>query len=291
MPSKWTPLSQRDNSDSEYHGLHEGVPPWLLQTLLTWIEHAFAHTRSTQAGRRVEMSYPVQTMRAAERELRFHLRETEGFWMWSELRALLEVDEILMLDVIDWALHKGSYGSGTTKVTELNGYLESGGSVWVAVPVSEVHELQRRVEAAALIAVTAATTPADNASTHLRDAWSKAYGRNPDPSGAYREAVRAVEAVAKPTIAPKDNLATLGKMIRAIEDAPHKFAIALDPKGIPPIDGLVTMMKLLWTAQLDRHGTDDTTKPLNVTQDQAESAVNLAVTLVQWFRSGAVSRI
>jgi hypothetical protein len=51
---------------------------------------------------------------------------------------------------------------------------------------------------------------------YLATAWNRAYGRNPDPSGAYRDAIRAVEASAKPIILPADPVATLGKMIAAL---------------------------------------------------------------------------
>jgi hypothetical protein len=51
------------------------------------------------------------------------------------------------------------------------------------------------------------------------------------------------------------------------------------------------MMDLLWYGQIDRHGTDDETVPVNVTQKQAEAAVHAAVTLVEWFISGAFRRV
>jgi hypothetical protein len=54
------------------------------------------------------------------------------------------------------------------------------------------------------------------------------------------------------------------------------------------VDVVTDMMGQLWTAQLDRHGTNDETAPLAVSQAQAEAAVHLAVTLVHWFQSGAV---
>ena len=42
-------------------------------------------------------------------------------------------------------------------------------------------------------------------------------------------------------------------------------------------------MELLWTNQLDRHGTDDESVPLQVTQEQAELAVHIALLLVRIF--------
>ena len=47
-------------------------------------------------------------------------------------------------------------------------------------------------------------------------------------------------------------------------------------------------MEMIWKSQFDRHGTDDTARPLNVSQPEAEAAVQIGVTLVQLFRTGAI---
>jgi hypothetical protein len=52
-------------------------------------------------------------------------------------------------------------------------------------------------------------------------------GRNPDESTAYREAIRAVEAAAKPVIIPKNDKATLGQMIAALRDNGDKWATTI----------------------------------------------------------------
>jgi hypothetical protein len=49
------------------------------------------------------------------------------------------------------------------------------------------------------------------------------------------------------------------------------------------------MMDLLWTSQLDRHGSDDAKVPLRVSLEEARAAVHLAAALVQLFKSGAVA--
>ena len=49
------------------------------------------------------------------------------------------------------------------------------------------------------------------------------------------------------------------------------------------------MMRALWAGQTDRHG-GDSDPALVITQEVAETAVLLAVPLVQWFTSGAVAR-
>jgi hypothetical protein len=50
------------------------------------------------------------------------------------------------------------------------------------------------------------------------------------------------------------------------------------------------MMRVLWKSQLDRHGTDNEAVPIEVSKDEAETALHLAITLVHWFTSGAVTR-
>lgn len=77
-------------------------------------------------------------------------------------------------------------------------------------------------------------------------------------------------------------------MIGALRDAPDKWEFAMAPKGGQPVDMVRTAMSLLWTAQLDRHGTDDESVPLSVSAAEAEAAVHLAVTLVNWCRGDSL---
>jgi hypothetical protein len=52
---------------------------------------------------------------------------------------------------------------------------------------------------------------------------------------------------------------------------------------------LLSNLKQLWWGQYDRHGgLPDSPLPDDVTQDEAESAVMLAVTLIGWFETGKV---
>jgi hypothetical protein len=117
-------------------------------------------------------------------------------------------------------------------------------------------------------------------------AWNKIAGRQPDPSGAYREAVRAVEAAAKPVVLPDAARATLGTMIAAMRDKPEKWTTSLGS-----VDDVRNMMQLLWTNQSDRHGTDDEDAPMNVTPEEADGAVHLALTLTRFFAAGQVRRV
>lgn len=78
-------------------------------------------------------------------------------------------------------------------------------------------------------------------------------------------------------------------MLNEFRGAPAKWAIAIGDQA-DKVAAVTTMLELLWKGQHDRHGSDDDTKPLNVTIDEARAAVHLAVLIVQWFRSGAISR-
>ena len=113
-------------------------------------------------------------------------------------------------------------------------------------------------------------------------------GRNPDPSRAYNEAIRAVEVVAAPVVIPDDPKATLGKIIKAMEDKPSKWTVDLVEATPEQVTGMAAM---IWQAQFDRHGTDDEDVPLNVSQEQADAAVHVAIALVRLFAGGHITRV
>jgi hypothetical protein len=50
------------------------------------------------------------------------------------------------------------------------------------------------------------------------------------------------------------------------------------------------MAAMIWTGQLDRHGTDDPAAPLNVDQAEADAAFHIALALVRLFVSAAITR-
>jgi hypothetical protein len=193
------------------------------------------------------------------------------------------------LDILDCLLMLSAswrWVNARTAWESLDEMLATGGSAWkVGYDPDGRPCLQRRVDETSEMAAKAAMSKPGNAASHLRAAWHKVYGRSPDASAAYREAVRAIEAAAKPVVTPNDSIATLGKMITAMRDKPSKWTTELGSVTV-----VADMMGELWTSQLDRHGTDDESVPLSVSAAQAEAALHLAVTLVQWFQGGAVRR-
>ena len=113
-------------------------------------------------------------------------------------------------------------------------------------------------------------------------------GRSPDPSSAYREAIRAVEVVAGPVVKPGDSKATLGTIISALRDKPSKWTVDLE-KASP--EQVTEMLAMLWQSQFDRHGTDDESVPLNVSQEQADAAVHIAIALTRMFAGGHIKAV
>lgn len=74
-------------------------------------------------------------------------------------------------------------------------------------------------------------------------------------------------------------------MIADIRNKPAKWTVVLEGASMENVADLASM---IWTSQLDRHGTDDETVPLSVSQDEADAAVHLAIGLVRLFVGGQV---
>jgi hypothetical protein len=178
-----------------------------------------------------------------------------------------------------------------SRLAELDRMLREAGSAWTAVVRGDVCRLERRVDATVAAAAQRVMDESGRAGELLSRAWRAVYGRTPDPSSGYRDSVRAVEAAARPVVSPNNSSATLGTMIHDLEVAPKKWVVRLStPPGFDKVDALVNMIKLLWKAQFDRHGTPDENVPINVSNEEAVTALHLATTLVQWFADGAVAR-
>ena len=112
--------------------------------------------------------------------------------------------------------------------------------------------LERRVDLTATAAFDQAVMPNDSASTELAEAWSRAYGRDPDPSDVWDHSIMAVEAILQKIISPDNNSTTLGTLIKNLRDGAHKFEFVLtnDQGGVQT---LLAMLQLMWPNP-DRHG-------------------------------------
>lgn len=282
----WLPLSQRTGKKPALTGPYDGIPSWLSHSVTEWSVSRFRYFHSVYGH-----TEDQQRLNRAERKLRIELPMGS---FDARLKALIEQaldDDDVFLDLLDFLLNDldtNPHGDDPTFAKELAGYLSEAASAWRVAKRNDRFCLERVSSPESMAAVDIATSAGDRAGQLLASAWNAVYGRETNASLAYRDAVRAVEAAARPIITPADAAATLGKMIAALRDAPDKWTFVMEPKGDQPVEMVQTAMSLLWTAQLDRHGTDDESVPLSVSAVEAEAAVHLAVTLVNWCRNDAL---
>lgn len=276
--------------------LTDGVPSWLRESLWSWLSGQLHSTYGN--NRSGSYSAPnAEKMRRVERVLRISSGWTGGEATISDRQALLHhlrgtlyKDDESFLGAVDLML--SDLPPEHYHCEELERSLEEAASAWRVGLVSGKPGLVERIDATVQLAAETTGTLDARAGRLLADAWKHAFSMTRDPSAAYRYAVRAVEAAAAPVISPKDSIPTLGKMITAFRDKPDKWNFtfkvdsAADPKTV-----LLGMMQILWTNEYTRHVDPDIQAPLHVSQAEAESAVVLALTLVNWFVSGAISPV
>ncbi len=145
------------------------------------------------------------------------------------------------------------------------------------------YELQDRQPEELTKLVTEATAARDRAAEHLRRAWSKAFARRPDPTGACMDAVAAIEVAAKPVVNPNNPKLTLGTALRDMKAKPSKWTT--DSEADDDVERVFAIMELVWTGHF-RHGNE--AKPIDVSPEGAEMIVQLAAVLVHWFGSGRI---
>jgi hypothetical protein len=289
---QWRPLSVRETNGAEaYDGPHDGVPEWMFGALWDWITKRYPLTRVLMSGayddpaasdtyRRIQMALGLSLEQPG--------REALARRMQSTLHGIAVQRPAVLLDVADYWLAHDAAGERVAK-RELDDLLRASRSVWTVTP-GEPAYLARRVAAEvrdAAIALGDTGRPAE----HLSRAWRALYGRNPNPSEGYREVVKAVEVAARPVVSPDNGRTTLGTIIHDMRTKPDKWTVGLKhhtPGG--QVSAVVGMLDLLWSGQSDRHGDPDPAAPLEVTQDEAEAALHLALTLVHWFSRGVVMR-
>jgi hypothetical protein len=244
-------------------------------------------------------------LREVERNLRIALDWRNGSTSASRsLASAMAVNNETVVAVADFALKNVELGYGLNDVHDapmaLDRALKGAGSVWsVAGDPNTGYSLRRRITEAGDTLARQPQAGAGNAAAELRMAYDSAYGRNPDPSDAYRHAVKAVEAAAIPIVSPNNPAATLGTVIGDIRQKPAKFASVLTrparrigPTGndLTPVEVTIALMDQLWHNQTDRHSPGDTEPTVPLTPEQAGWAVHTAGLLVQVFRSGWIRR-
>lgn len=286
----FVPLGLDGEDLARFTALRDDVPPWLETSLWAWIRREFTNFGSS--GGRSTSTMSNALAREVERNLHIPIRwNGEHAWdtdaAFKGIRASFPDGEPMRV----WRLV--DYLLGTKRDVQkknLGQLLAEAGSAWTVGERNGRPGLIKRLPSGVAQAALAAFQHGD-AGRRLESAWASAFGVSPDPEAAYSRAVKAVEDAAIPVVNPGNDKATLGTLIGQMSgggkfNLPHLRTHA----NAHSHDVLISMMQLLWTGQHDRHGGPSAVGVPNVTQDEAESAVILAVTLVGWFETGKVVR-
>lgn len=274
---------------TEYQGPFAGIPDHLVASVQDWVRPMFLRIRNMSRGYEYRFSFDL--LREAERRLT--LDSGIGSNMQPKVASgrlddLLKSRRDVLLSMLDFLLWKGVPDGEWQQ--ELADILYQGGSIYQVAPTDRRPGLERRVEQSVENVAQQALARGDSASELLSSAWSATFGLDPNPSHGYRNAVRAVEAVAVPLVVPNDPQGTLGKVVSHLDQARDQWEFALQTRrdGDPSVQTVIDCMGTLWTSHYDRHVTNGV--PLHIGAREAEAALPLAATLVHWLQQGFLKK-
>jgi hypothetical protein len=277
------PLSRRVRTDPRFDEPQAGLPDYLVEPVIDWVRPLLLRDDPSLLH-----AVPAEDrLRTLQLLLRLDVPldwRNDAYSALDSLLTRMVEDRELALDVVDALVQ---LMASPEYANDLDARLRLGGSEWSVLEHDGSRALVRRAIGPVPESIEAIWSDSQRGHQHLMSAWRKLNGRAADPSGAYREAIKAVEAVAKPVISPDNARATLGTMIRDIRAKPDKWEFVL---GGASVEDVAALADLLWKGHLDRHGSDDESVPLEVSMAEADTAVHLAVPIVRIFAAGLVSR-
>lgn len=261
--------------------LHDGVPEWMRSSLDAWIRNQLLDDRYA-AGLGIG---DTNLLHRLERLLRINLvNGTSGSQALRALFTKVAQNPSLKLDVVDGILQLKGQRSGTATLEVI--LLQSGSKWKVTKNDSGDFYLEERVDATTESAMADIADRGGDVALYLTKAWNETFGRSPNPSVAYSNAIKAVEAAAWPVVIPKNDKATLGTIVRALRDKPENFRIGITEKqSNSGIESICSQLSLVWEGQTDRHGTSN---PQTPTQAAAEQALFIAISFSQQFARGLI---
>jgi len=269
---------------SRHETLHEGVPTWLRDSVRAWLEESLDYLRN-HFNRR---DYDVALARAFDLHARLEdplAPNVKNVYLWS---VVTNRDDELILDFVHFLLPILMKANAPLFVEDIDDTLRGGGSVWHAGHRDDDGGLERRVDDTAMAAAGKAMAESGHAGKLLAEAWQKVYGRRPDPKGAYAKAILAVEEIAAPIVTPNDKKSTLGKIAQVMRDQ-GDWRYVLHEGGIESAqDAPLHQVQELW--HRDPRHADGKGTYRDPSQQEAETALFLAVGLVHMFHNGLIAR-
>lgn len=289
----WRPLGvESDDEIADYDALHDGVPEWLVAPYWAWVRGSltirgrYSDGSGDFAMLDTDLAEQLcQTLMIALPNLRMPACYDNGQRQLGSAESVLR-DHPHSLQVADYLLAHDGHAAPET----LEELLRRGKSAWTVATRSGRPGLVRRVPLGVQVAADSVMARAGRAGLRLANAWEQLYGLTANASEAYRLAILAVEDAAIPIVSPTNASATLGTVLRQLEDqGDWILPMEREHSEAPTGDVVVSMMRMLWHGQHDRHGGQPSA-PGTVSTEEAAVAVGLAVTLVQWFDSGLLRR-
>lgn len=283
----WRP---RGMDSTKLDALHPGVPMWIRRRVIRWADvDSSVSSSSSFTPPQPDPSLMEEFETRTRRETSLvRLFSREGV---SVLFEAMEQDEFL--DFMDHLVARAGTQNDELEATgieeihdplvKLESILSDGEAEWRIGGTDGYAALEKREPEGVSPAATETISGAGSAGTLLAEAWHSAFGRSPDAEEAHEKSAEAVEEAGAHVVTPNNDKATLGTMIRDMK-AQEDWKVDL---ATPDTDVPVKMVEALWFGQESRHGRNGYRKP---TQAEAETAVLLAVALVQWFSSGALAR-
>lgn len=280
-----TQWRKRGTNPEDLATLHPGIPKWIEPFLLGWVNEVASNL--SQEGYHLRRVPNVELLLEYESRTREINSHAESFRELGASGLLASMGESDFLDFVDFLVfhsaEKDTFRESTQRLHELNYLLEQGGSEWCVGTRDGYASLEKRVPEGVSLAVNGTIQASGSAGPLLSEAWHAAFGKSPDPEEAYEKAIKAVEEAGVGVVSPQNTRATLGTMLSQMRQQGNwKLPLPDDSNDV-----VIQMIDALWKGQESRHGGNGYRKPTN---EEAESAVLLAVPLVQWFSAGHLSR-
>lgn len=279
------PLSVRRGQQPEFTQV-TGVPKFLWPYLRDWIyravkndENSFGIVYSLGLDFHMEIGESISSKDPARSLVQFLADHCSGlFYGWDS--------GFLIFDIIDSLL---DYGCGDAEMLEEILY-RTGHELRVS-PKGDF--LVERIDPVNWNSYEEAVHPEDVASKLMQDAWSLAFGRDPNLLEAWGNAIKSIETLLKPVVSPDDEKATIGKMTNALRDKPEKWDCLLPDREYlfggekitkASMDVFIDALSVIGY-QPNRHGSGTIEE---VDETAVRGVLFLATTVLGWLREGVL---